>query len=64
MDFLLALIVYASSHDISRDEMQIRHQNYCQNLYFQPNAAAKLSQASCDLADTEYEIAFVTAGKY
>jgi hypothetical protein len=64
MDFILALIAYASSHDISRDEMQIRHENYCQNLYFQPNAAAKLSEASCDLAQTQYDIAYVKAGKY
>ncbi len=64
MNFLTALLAYAISHDISRDEMQIRHINYCQNLYFQPNSEQKLLDASCDLAQTQYDIAYVKTGKY
>ncbi len=64
MDFLVALALYASSQDISPVETSVKHQNYCQNLYFQPNAEEKMRQAHCDIFEIETEIARVKWGKY
>jgi hypothetical protein len=52
MNFLAALLVYAQDHNISHEEMSMRHQNYCQNLYWQPDASDKLKAASCDITIT------------
>ena len=64
MDFLTLLALYATSHGISEEEMHIRHQNYCQNLYFQPNAIERMLEASCDIWTVWDEIARVKSGKY
>ncbi len=64
MDFLLALAIYASSQNISSEEATLRHQNYCQNLYFQPQAKEKMRQARCDIFEVENEVARIKSGKY
>lgn len=64
MDFLTLLALYASSHGISHEEMLVRHQNYCQNLYWQENAVEKMQEASCDIQSVGNEIARVKSGKY
>jgi len=64
MDFLAILALYASSKNISYEDTLVYHRNYCQNLYFQPNALQKLEAASCDIYETETEIARVKSGRY
>ena len=64
MDFLVALALYASSHNISEAEMLQKHAIYCQNLYWQPNAMLKMQEASCDIEAVSAEIARVKSGKY
>ncbi len=64
MDFLTLLALYATSHGISEDEMLLKHQNYCQNLYFQPNSIERMQEASCDIDAVWNEIARVKSGKY
>lgn len=64
MDFLVALALYASSHNISEDEMLQKHAAYCQNLYWQPDALQKMQEASCDIEAVSVEIARVKSGKY
>lgn len=59
MDFLVALAVYASSHNISEAEMAQKHFEYCQNLYWQPEAEFKMQQASCDIEAVSMEISQV-----
>ena len=63
MDFLAALLVYAQSHDISDSDAFFLHQNYCENLYWQPDAQEKLKEASCDIDYTSFRIQFVKQGK-
>ena len=64
MDFLVALALYASSHNISEDEMLQKHAAYCQNLYWQPDALQKMQDASCDIEAVSAEIGRDTSGKY
>ena len=64
MDFLVALALYASSHNISETEMLQKHAAYCQNLYWQPYAQQKMQEASCDVEAVSVEIGRVTSGKY
>ena len=64
MDFLVALALYASSHNISEAEMMQRHTAYCQNLYWQPDALEKMQVASCDIGAVSAEIARVKSGTY
>jgi len=64
MDFLASLIVLASSHGISEDQVHVLHNNYCQNLYWQPNAVEKLEEARCDIYEIDREIARVKLAKY
>ncbi len=64
MDFLVALALYASSHNISESEMNQKHFEYCQNLYWQPNTLEKMQAASCDIEKVSLEISRVKSGKY
>ena len=64
MDFLTLLALYATSQWLSEEDMNIRHQNYCQNLYFQPDAENKMNEARCDIFATGEEISRVKSGKY
>lgn len=64
MDFLTVLLAYAQSHDISREEVLARHANYCQNLYWQPDASEKLEKYWCDIHKTWEEILGIKSGKY
>lgn len=64
MDFLVALALYASSHNISETEMTQKHAMYCQNLYWQPNALEKMQEAACDIEAVSGEISRVKSGKY
>lgn len=59
MDFLVALALYASSHNISESEMTQKHAVYCQNLYWQPDALQKMQDASCDIEAVSTEISRV-----
>lgn len=64
MDFLVALALYAQSHNISEAEMNSLHNDYCENLYWQPDAEEKMQRARCDIFQTEKEIARVQSWKY
>lgn len=64
MDFLASLIVFASSQGISEPDALKMHQNYCQNLYWQPNAQEKMTEAQCSIYETESEIVKVKSGRY
>lgn len=64
MDFFASLLVLASSQGISEHRAMEMHQNYCQNLYWQPDATEKLQQAHCDILQTDREVRQVKSGKY
>jgi len=64
MDFLSSLIAVALTHWFNESEVEIIHQNYCQNIYFQPNAQEKLLEYGCDIYSVEIEVARVKSGKY
>lgn len=64
MDFLTLLALYANSKWISYEEMKVKHQNYCQNLYWMPGAEEKMQEASCDIDMVAWEISSVISWKY
>jgi len=64
MDFLAILLVYASDSWVSSEIAHEKHEAYCQNLYWQPNAREKLEQFGCDIYDVEVEITRVQSGRY
>lgn len=64
MDFLSSLIAVALPYWFTEDQVAIIHQNYCQNLYFQPNAEEKLTEYGCNIYNVETEIARVKSWRY
>lgn len=64
MDFLSWLIAVALTHWFSESDVKVIHQNYCQNLYFQPDAEQKLTEYGCDIYEVSREVARVKSGRY
>jgi hypothetical protein len=64
MDFLSSFIAVALTYGFSESEVETIHKNYCENLYFQPNAEARLTEYECNIYTVETEIARVKSGKY
>lgn len=64
MDFLSALIAIAIPYGYSEDQVIEIHRNYCENLYFQPDALEKMLQYDCDVHSVASEVQSVKSGKY
>ncbi|MCD5374868.1 hypothetical protein LR010_00255 [Candidatus Gracilibacteria bacterium] len=64
MDFLSSLIAVAITHGFTESEVETIHQNYCENLYFQPNAQENLTEYGCNIYEVEKEVARVKSGRY
>jgi hypothetical protein len=64
MDFLSSFIAVALTHWFSQSEVENIHQNYCQNLYFQPDAQEKLTEYGCNIYNVETEVAKIKSGRY
>ena len=64
MSFLSSFIAVAITYWFSESEVKTIHQNYCQNLYFQPDAQSQLAEYGCDIYKIEAEVARVQSGKY
>jgi hypothetical protein len=64
MDFLSWFIAVALTHGFTESEVEVIHENYCQNLYFKPEAEAKLTEYECNIYEVETEVARVKSGKY
>lgn len=64
MDFLSALIAFAMPYGYSEDQVTQIHKNYCENLYFQPDALEKMQQYDCDIYSVTSEVERVKSGKY
>ena len=64
MDFLSAFIAYAISLWFSESDAITAHSNYCQNLYWQPNALEKMEKYDCDVQSIASEIERVNSGRY
>jgi len=62
--FLELLIAYAISHWIDPNFAEARYNNYCQNLYFQPNAYEKMQAIDCNYEKVEETIRKVRSVKY
>jgi hypothetical protein len=64
MDFLSSFIAVALTHWFSASDVEVIHKNYCENLYFQPDAEIKLSEYGCDIYEVSREVARVKSGRY
>ena len=64
MDFLSSLIAIALPYWFTTDQVTLIHKNYCENLYFQPDAEEKLKTAECNIYTVSTEISRVKSGKY
>ena len=64
MDFISLLIAYASTQWIDENRVYEKHESYCQNLYWQPDAEQKMSEYGCDIYKTDREVVRVISGKY
>ena len=56
MDFFSAFISYAISLWFSESQAITAHSNYCQNLYFQPNALEQMEKYDCDIHEIESKL--------
>lgn len=64
MDFLSSLIAIAIPHWFTAEQVTTIHKNYCENLYFQPDALSKMEQYECNTSQVEQEIALVKSWRY
>lgn len=64
MDFLSWFLAVALSYGFDEDQVMEIHSNYCQNLYFQPQAEEKMLRYDCDIVKVWKEISRVKSGKY
>ena len=64
MEFFASLMAFALSQGFNEAEVVQAHQNYCQNLYFQPDSITNMEKYGCDIHTVSNEIERVTSGKY
>ncbi|MDA9128849.1 hypothetical protein N9J72_00020 [Candidatus Gracilibacteria bacterium] len=64
MDFFSSLLAIALPHGFTEDQVTQIHKNYCENLYFQPDAIQKMQDAECNIYEVDEEITRVNSGRY
>ena len=64
MDFLSTLILLAAPYGFTPEDVKTLHANYCQNLYWQPNALQKMEKYECHIDEVSAEIQRVQRGEY
>ena len=64
MELLIALALHVPVFQTYDLREIARHNAYCQNVYWQPNALEKMDAAWCDLKKVETEIYLVKSGRF